>query len=152
MRVALAVALVLVLVPVAWAHDERPAPEARARMEHHLKEITQLSAHFDGVLKGECPHFATRAAWSSYLDGEIDQVVLLVAHLEQAWYEATRTGDDGVRRTAKAPRRKLEQARALLDKLQGCAQVNGASLSPGAVWRRIEREVPQRQSEIALPQ
>jgi hypothetical protein len=78
--------------------------------------------------------------------------VLLVAHLEQAWYEATRTGDDDVRRTAKAPRKRMDQARALLDKLQGCAEGNGASFSTMGVWRRIEREVPQRQTEIALPQ
>jgi hypothetical protein len=152
MRVVLAAVLVVALALPARAHDERPPAEARARAEHHLKEVSALSAHFDGVLSGECPRFVSTAEWSSYLDGEIDRVVLLVAHLEQAWYEATRTGDDDVRRTAKAPRRKLEQARALLDKLQGCAQVNGASFSAAAVWRRIEREVPQRQSQIALPQ
>jgi len=91
------------------------------------------------------------AQWD--LDSELPgwRVRELVAHLEQAWYEATRTGDDDVRRTAKAPRRRLEQARSLLDKLQGCAQSNGASFSPASVWRRIEREVPQRQMDIALP-
>jgi hypothetical protein len=149
---AAALLLVLALAAPALARDERPAPEARARMEHHLKEVNQLSRHFEGVLSSECPRFASPAEWSSYLDGEIEQVVLLVAHLEQAWYEATRTGDDDVRRTAKAPRRRLEQARTLLDKLQDCAQSNGASFSPASVWRRIEREVPQRQTEIALPQ
>jgi hypothetical protein len=57
-----------------------------------------------------------------------------------------------VRRTAKAPRKRMDQARALLDKLQGCAEDNGAAFSSMSVWRRIEREVPQKQSEIALPQ
>jgi hypothetical protein len=151
MRAVLAVLLLGLLAAPVAARDERPADEARVRMEHHLKEVNALSRHFEGVLTADCPHFSSPQQWSTYLDGEIDRVVLLVAHLEQAWYEATRTGDDDVRRTAKAPRRRLDQARALLDKLQGCAESNGASFSPGAVWRRIEREVPQRQSEIALP-
>jgi len=152
MRASLALLLLLALAVPAWARDERPPDEARARMEHHLKEVDRLAQHFDGVMSADCPRFASRREWSTYFDGEIDQVVLLVAHLEQAWYEATRTGDDDVRRAAKAPRKRLDQARALLDKLQGCAEGNGASFSSVAVWRRIEREVPPRQSEIALPQ
>jgi hypothetical protein len=152
MRPALALLLLAALAVPAWARDERSPEDARARMDHHLKEVTRLARHFDGVLAGECPKFQSNREWSAYLDGEIDQVVLLVAHLEQAWYEATRTGDDDVRRTAKAPRKRMDQARALLDKLQGCAEDNGAAFSSMAVWRRIEREVPQRQTEIALPQ
>src|SRR5438105_1993368 len=122
MRVTLALLLLLTLTVPAGARDERPPEEARTRMEHHLKEVTRLAQHFDGVMGADCPRFASRREWSAYLDGEIDQVVLLVAHLEQAWYEATRTGDDEVRRAAKAPRKRLDQARALLDKLQGCAE------------------------------
>lgn len=152
MRRVLAVVLLAALAAPAWARDERSPEDARARMDHHLKEVNRLAQHFDGVLTGECPKFPSRREWTAYLDGEIDQVVLLVAHLEQAWYEATRTGDDDVRRTAKAPRKRMDQARALLDKLQGCAEDNGASLNTMAVWRRIEREVPQKQTEIALPQ
>jgi len=58
-----------------------------------------------------------------------------------------------VRREAKAPRRRVDQARALFDKLSACAESNGAApFSQMAVWRRIEREVPQRQAEIALPE
>ena len=152
MRASLVLLLLLALAVPVGARDERPPDEARARMEHHLKEVNRLAQHFDGVMSADCPRFASRREWSTYFDGEIDQVVLLVAHLEQAWYEATRTGDDDVRRAAKAPRKRLDQARALLDKLQGCAEGNGASFSSVAVWRRIEREVPQRQSEIALPQ
>jgi len=151
MRHALVLLLLAVVAVPAWARDERPPEEARARMEHHLKEVNRLAQHFDGVMGAECPHFASRREWSTYFEGEIDQVVLLVAHLEQAWYEATRTGDDDVRRTAKAPRKRMDQARALLDKLQGCAEGNGASFSTMGVWRRIEREVPQRQTELALP-
>jgi hypothetical protein len=78
-------------------------------------------------------------------------MVLLIAHLEEAWIEAKHTGDDDVRRAAKAPRRRVDRARLLLDKLSGCAEGNGASLSPMALWRRVEREVPGRQAEIALP-
>jgi hypothetical protein len=151
MRAAFVLFLLAALAAPAWARNERPPEEARARMEHHLKEVTRLAEHFDGVMSAECPRFSSRREWTTYLDGEIDRVVLLVAHLEQAWYEATRTGDDDVRRTAKAPRKRMDQARALLDKLQGCAEGNGASFSSMSVWRRIEREVPQRQAEIALP-
>jgi hypothetical protein len=151
---SLFVLLVLAAVTAApaWARNERTPEEARARVEVHLKEVNRLAQHFEGVLGTDCPRFPSRREWTTYFDGEIDRVVLLVAHLEQAWYEATRTGDDDVRRTAKAPRKRLDQARALLDKLQGCAEDNGASFSSMGVWRRIEREVPQRQAEIALPQ
>ena len=152
MRIVLLTLVLLACAAPAGARDERPPEEARARMEHHLREVNRLTEHFDGVLNSECPHFASRREWSTYLDGEIDRVVLLVAHLEQAWYEATRTGDDDVRRTAKAPRKRIDQARTLLDKLQGCAESNGAPFSTMAVWRRIERDVPQKQTEIALPQ
>src|SRR2546430_17689768 len=151
MRPALVLLLLAALTAPAWARDERPPDEARARVEHHLKEVNRLAQHFDGVMSSDCPRFSSRGEWSAYFDGEIERVVLLVAHLEQAWYEATRTGDDDVRRAAKAPRKRLDQARALLDKLQGCAEDNGASFSSMGVWRRIEREVPQRPSEIALP-
>ena len=102
-------------------------------------------------MQKDCPQFSSSGEWPTYLDTEVDRVVTLVAHLEQAWVEAKRTGDDEVRRTAKAPRKRVDQARALLDKLQGCAEDNGAPISPVTLWRRIEREVPRRQAEIALP-
>jgi hypothetical protein len=86
------------------------------------------------------------------VEAETDQLVLLIAHLEQAWIEAKRTGDDDIRRAAKAPRRQGDQARALVDKLEGCAQRHGALFSALDVWRRVERDVPRRQAEIALPQ
>jgi hypothetical protein len=79
-------------------------------------------------------------------------VVLLMAHIEQAWMEAKQTGDDDVRRHAKTPRRQKDRAHTLLDKMQRCASDNGADFSPMTLWQRIEREVPQRRSEIALPQ
>lgn len=152
MRVALAVVLLAAVALPAWARNERSPEEARTRVEHHLKEVNRLAEHFDAVMSADCPKFPSRHEWTAYFDGEVDQVVLLVAHLEQAWFEATRTGDDDVRRTAKAPRKRLDQARALMDKLQGCAEDNGASVNSMNVRRRIEREVPQKQTEIALPQ
>jgi len=153
MRAWLAGVLLLgaLIAPAAGREPHRPVEVARARMEHHLREVHDLTDHFERVLARECPRFATSQEWGAYLDGEIDRVVLLMAHLEQAWIEAKHTGDDEVRRTAKAPRRRVERAHALLDKLSGCAGDLGAPLSPGAVRRRIEREVPRRQAEIALP-
>ena len=81
----------------------------------------------------------------------MERATLLVAHVEQAWVEAKRVGDDDVRRAAKAPRRRLGEARGAIEKLQTCAADNGASFSPLAVWNRIEREAPRRQDAIALP-
>jgi len=148
----LGLALGVAVTPALGGEPHRTAEEARARMEYHLREVNQLSDHFETVMQSDCPHFRTPGEWSTYLDTEVERVVTLVAHLEQAWVEAKTTGDDDVRRTAKAPRRRVDQARALLAKLQGCAQGNGSEISQGALWRRIEREVPERQVEIALPQ
>jgi hypothetical protein len=153
-RRTLAMVLLLSLTgaPALAREPHRTAEEARTRMEHHLNEVNQLATHFEGVLKTGCPRFDSSAEWKSYLDSEVERVVTLMAHLEQAWVEAKATGDDEVRRTAKAPRKRVDQARALLDKLQGCAQDNGAQISQADLLRRIEREVPRRQAEIALPQ
>jgi hypothetical protein len=137
--------------PAFGREPHRPVAEARARVEHHLGQVNQLADHFERLLLSECPRFATPQEWRAYLDGEVDRVVLLMAHLEQAWIEAKHTGDDEVRRTAKAPRKRVDQARALLDKLSGCAEGNGAPLSQLGMRRRIEREVPVRQAQIALP-
>ena len=136
----------------ASAGGDRSADEALPRVEHHLRAAEQLAVHFEGVLAKECPHFETRAEWSAYFEDEVGRVVLLVAHLEQAWAEAKQTGDKDVRRAAKAPRAQVDRAQLLVTKLQGCAGDNGAGLAPSAIWRRVEREVPRRQSEIALPE
>jgi hypothetical protein len=137
--------------PALGREPDRPVEQVRARMEHHLREVHELADHFENVLARDCPRFATPQEWRLYLDGEIDRFVLLVAHLEQAWIEAKHTGDDEVRRTAKAPRKRVERARALLDKLSGCAEGHGVPMSHMGMWRRIEREVPARQAQIALP-
>jgi hypothetical protein len=144
--------LILLSVPAAVAVGTKPAAEVLPRVEYHLRQIEQLAEHFAGVLRSPCPQFATADAWNSYFDGEVDRVVLLVAHVEQAWVEAKQTGDDDVRRAAKAPRKRLDEARTLLDKLQKCADDNGASFNQMGVWRRIEREVPRRQTQITQPQ
>jgi hypothetical protein len=141
----------LLLTVPAFAAGTKPAAEVRPRVDHHLKHVEDLAQHFGTVMAQPCQHFASPGAWKAYFDGEVERVVLLWAHVEQAWVEAKETGDDDVRRAAKAPRKRLDDARALLDKLQKCAGDNGTSFSQTAVWHRIEREVPKRQEQIALP-
>jgi hypothetical protein len=125
--------------------------EARARVDYHLREVDQIARHFQGVVNADCPRFSSRGEWRQYFDIEVERMTLLLAHLEQAWVEAKQVGDDGVRRAAKAPRRRIEEARVVLEKLQTCAADNGASFSPLSVWSRIEREAPKRQEAIVLP-
>jgi hypothetical protein len=127
------------------------AVEMKARVDHHLREAATLVAHFETVVTADCPRFPDAEAWNHYVDGEADRLALLAAHVEQAWVEAKRHPDDDVRRAAKAPRRQKEQARQLVDKLSSCAALNGASFSPLLVWQRVERDVPRRRAEIALP-
>ena len=148
-------AIVLVATLLVAVSPARAAWEAAAdiqpRVEHHIREVRALIEHFETFVADPCPHFSTPAEWSAYADGEIDRMLLLAAHAEQAWVEAKRTGDDDVRRFAKAPRRRLDDAPEILNKLSTCAEDNGVTLSPGAVYRRLERDLPRRQSEIALP-
>lgn len=146
-----AVAVALVMLAVSPAVGGSVPTEPRARVAHHLREVTGLQRHFEDVMRDACPRFASTADWKRHFEDEVERVVLLLAHLEQAWLEAKRTGDDDVRRTAKAPRQQLASARTLLGKLSDCADDHGASVSTFSVWRRIEREVPKRQAEIALP-
>ncbi|HUF91914.1 MAG TPA: hypothetical protein VMR23_06030 [Candidatus Limnocylindria bacterium] len=152
MRGLLVFAFALAVVAPGAVAAERTPEAARVRVDHHLREVRQLSSHFEGVLAGECRRFASPAEWNAYVDAEVERVVLLMAHMEEAWSEAKQTGDDDVRRHAKTPRRQKERARTLLDKMQRCASDNGADLSPMTLWQRIEHEVPQRRAEIALPQ
>jgi len=152
MKVLAATIVSLSLVAVsAFAADREPASDIRPRVDHHLREAAVLAQHFEALVAADCPRFASRAEWNVYLDREIDQMLLLAAHVEQAWVEAKRTGDKDVRRAAKAPGRRLEEAVQLVDKLTVCAEENGTTFSPGPVYRRLERDLPQRQAEIALP-
>ncbi len=125
--------------------------DVRARVDYHVRHATELAEHFDDVIKRDCPRFSTSSEWQAYVDDEVGRMVLMAAHVEQAWVEAKTTGDDEVRQAAKAPRKRLSEARPLLSKLQTCAENNGATLSVASVWHRIDREVPRRQAEIALP-
>src|SRR5262245_34770695 len=97
------------------------------------------------------PPLRIRDEWRQYFDGEVERMTLLVAHVEQAWVEAKRVGDDDVRRAAKAPRRRLNEVPGAIEKLKTCAADHGASFSPIAIWDRIEREATRRQETIALP-
>jgi len=144
------VPVVLAIGAVASAGDLSPV--VRPRVQYHLRQVDALSQHFEDLIVRDCPHFASPAEWETYLDGEVDHFVLLVAHVEQAWVEAKRTGDDDVRREAKAPRKRVSRARLLVEKLETCADSNRADVPMQSLIERIEREVPQRQSEIALPQ
>ena len=152
-RLALtAVVLGVLGAPSAFGAGTKPAALVLPRVQYHLQHIDELTQHFETVMTSPCPHFASTDEWKSYFDGEVDRVVTLVAHVEQAWREALQTGDDDVRRAAKAPRKRLEEARTLLDKLQKCASDNGTSFSQMSVWKKIEREVPERQAQITQPQ
>jgi hypothetical protein len=152
LRLVLAALLTVSVAGAVSAAGVKSAEEVRPRVDHHLKQIEILAQHFESVISADCPRFASPADWERYLDGEVHREVLLMAHAEQAWIEAKTTGDDDVRRGAKTPRKRLEQARTLLGKLSGCADANGSPLNQLGLWRRIEREVPERQVEIALPQ
>jgi hypothetical protein len=116
-----------------------------------VRHAAELADHFDALLRDGCPRLATAADWRAFVEAEVDRLVLMVAHAEQAWTEAKRTADDDVRRTAKGSRRRLTDARTVIEKWQGCAQEHGAVLELAPIKRRIEREVPRRKAEIALP-
>lgn len=146
-----AVAMLAVVSTPAEAAGDRPAAEVQPRVDHHVRLATGIADHFEEVVRNGCPRFTTPQAWQTYVDGEVERLVLMLAHLEQAWVEAKTTGDDDVRRSAKAPRRRLTETRALVDKLSACARDNGATLEVGPLYRRVEQEVPRRQAEIALP-
>jgi hypothetical protein len=142
----------LTLVAAVPAHANREAAaDIRPRVDHHVREVGLLVQHFETFVAAECPRFGTVAEWNAYAEGEIDRMLLLAAHVEQAWVEAKRTGDDDVRRAAKAPRRRLDEAPQILTKLSTCAHDNGVDLSPAMVYRRIERDLSRRQSDIVLP-
>ena len=77
MRAILAAVLLLGALtgPALGREPQRSVEEARARSEHHLREVNRLADHFEQVLDRECPRFATPREWRTYLDGEMDMVV-----------------------------------------------------------------------------
>src|SRR5262245_8003769 len=122
MRALPGLLMVLLLGSAAAARaGDLTADEARPRVEHHLIEAEQIVRHFETVVAGECPLFSTAADRRAYFDGEVDRVVLLVAHLDEAWSEAKRTAYKDVRRAAKTPRAQVSQAQSLVTKLRTCA-------------------------------
>src|SRR5439155_13468997 len=118
---------VLGLAALVSAGD-RTASEARPRVEHHLIEAKQIVRHFEGVIAEDCPRFDSAAARRAYIDSEVERVVLLVAHLEEAWSEAKRTSDKDVRRAAKSARDKVSRYQILVTNLQTCMVVGVSCL------------------------
>src|SRR2546426_11199342 len=104
--------LLVLFFPVAstFAADAVPT-DPHARVAHHVQEAEQIAQHFEGVMKKDCPRFSSKDEWKSYFDGEVDRMVLMHAHVEQAWLEAKRTKDDDLRHTAKVPRKHFAEAR-----------------------------------------
>jgi hypothetical protein len=147
-----ALALLVGVAAAAHAAPDLTAEQALPRVQHHLREAEILGRHFQTTLDGDCKRFSSPEEWRGYFNSEVDQVVLLVAHVEQAWVEAKRTGDDDVRRLAKTGKKRVDEARGLVDKMQGCASENGATFNPMTVWKKVEREMPRRQVEITLPE
>ena len=152
LKIQIAGLSILTFALSAWSGERLSAEEGRPRVEHHLQQVDLLSQHFAGLLKQDCQRFDRPDEWRTFLDGELDRVTLLVAHLEQAWVEAKHTGDKDLRRAAKAPRAQVDRAQRLVTKLQACAGDNGTTFDASEAWRRVERNVPRRQAEIALPQ
>ena len=150
-RVIAALAVLIGVAVTAHAAQDLTPEQALPRVQYHLREADILGRHFQTMLNGDCKRFPSPEDWRNYFNSEVDQVVLLVAHVEQAWVEAKRTGDDEVRRLAKTGKRRVDDARGLVDKMQGCATDNGSSFNPMQVWKKVEREVPRRQTEITLP-
>jgi len=152
MRLVIALVAGLTLAaPLSATANRESAADIQPRVDHHVQQASVQIQHFEGFVAGDCPRFGSVAEWNAYAEGEINRILLLVAHVEQAWAEAKRTGDDDVRRSAKVPRRRMDEAPQILTKLSACAETNGVTLEPGSVYRRIERELPRRQAEVALP-
>jgi hypothetical protein len=105
----LIITLLLLMGPPAGV-DATAAAGVKARVAHHLRHVEHIADHFETLIAESCPRFPWPEAWDTYVDAETDRLVLLMAHLEQAWIEAKRTPDDEIRRAAKAPRRQAEIA------------------------------------------
>ncbi len=155
MRVVRAGACAVVLIAVSTASTgaaERSVSEARERVNHHLREVEAVAARLGVVLAEPCPRFQSRAEWEQYEDARVEDVVLLLAHLKQASAEAKTVQDEELRREARAPRSRADEARRLVAKLQGCAAANDAALDLVGLMHRIEQEIPRRRAEIRLPE
>jgi len=85
-------AQVLGSAAVTTAATGRPTRHAREWSIIYL-EAEQIVRHFERRDRRGIPRFDTVPSDGAYVDGEVDRVVLLVAHLEEAWSEAKRTSD-----------------------------------------------------------
>ncbi len=150
-RAALTAAFIVWLAPPVLAGGDLPASAVGPRVAHHVRLASALADRLEPLLDGVCPRFASPGEWEAFVEREIDDAVLLVAHVEEAWSEAKTTPDDDVRRAGKAPGRRLRAAVKYADKLQACAESNGSRLDTGGLWQRIELAVARRRAEIALP-
>ena len=57
--------LAVVLLASGVARADAVAPEvARARVEHHLRVVEQLTGHFERVMTASCPRFPSSDGWS----------------------------------------------------------------------------------------
>jgi hypothetical protein len=135
----------------AAASATRSLAEARERVSYHVRQVETIAEHLGRTMSAPCPRLGTPAEWTQFQDAQFDEVVLLLAHLQQAWVEAKAGGDDEVRREAKAPRRRKDEGLRFVEKLRACAVENGAAFDPLVLWTRVEEEVRRRRSEIALP-
>ena len=84
-RAVLGALLVGVLISPVFAFGVKSAEEVRPRVDHHLREVDTLAQYFESVMSADCPRFASAAEWDRYLDSQVQRVVLLMAHVEQAW-------------------------------------------------------------------
>src|SRR5436190_22622934 len=110
MRVLLLVALLLLTGSAVRAGAIAPA-EARARVEHHLRHVEQLTAHFEALITESCQRFPSHDAWDTYTETDTDQLVLLMAHLDQAGVVAKGTRDDDALPAAKTAPPQSKQVR-----------------------------------------
>ena len=144
------VAMLAVGVAVPAHANREAAADIQPRVDHHIREAGVLVQHFETFVTGACRLFATADEWNTYAESEIDRMLLMVAHVQQAWVEAKRTGDDDVRRrAAKRPRRRMDDAPQILTKLAAWPRTTARRSRRSRWYRRIERDLPRRQSEIA---
>lgn len=152
---ALSVVLGLVLTLHGAGADAGRLPAdraaAEARLAFHLARAEALHQALAPVVYGPCPQLSSRAAWDVHLAELVDEGVTFAAHLDEAWREAKRADDAGLRARVKATKRRLLTGDpvGLVTKLTRCAWRNGSVLDVVAVWRRAAAEVPDRRRQVA---
>jgi len=122
-----------------------------ARVAFHLARAETLHQALAPAVHGPCPQLPGRAAWEAHLAALVDEGVTFAAHLAEAWREAKRADDAGLRARVKATMRRLLTGDpvALVTKLTRCAWRHGSVLDVVGVWRRAAAEVPERRRQVA---